>query len=122
MHSWWAIRNLPNVYFVHFDNLKSDVPGEIRRIAEFLEIPVDERKWESILLHCSFDYMKENATKSVPLGGAFWDGGVQTVIHKGTNGRWRDALQKDESLKYEQRVVEELGKECAQWLATGEMS
>ena len=81
-----------------------------------------EENWESILLHCSFDYMKANATKSVPLGGAFWDGGAQSFIHKGTNGRWRDILEKDESLKYEVRATEELGEECAHWLATGEMS
>jgi aryl sulfotransferase len=98
------------------------MPGEIRKIAGFLETPVDEEKWQSILLHCSFDYMKANATKSVPLGGAFWDGGAQTFIHKGINGRWRDILEKDESLKYEVRAVEELGEECARWLATGEMS
>ena len=122
VRSWWAIRNLPNVCFVHYANLKKDMPGEIRRIAEFLEIPVDEEKWESILLHCSFDYMKQNATKSVPLGGAFWDGGAQTFIHKGTNGRWRDILQNEESLKYEQYAAKELGNECARWIALGKMT
>jgi len=122
VRSWWEIRNLPNVYFVHFASLKNDMPGEIRRIAEFLETPILEDKWESILLHCSFDYMKENAIKSVPLGGAFWDGGAQTFINKGKNGRWREVLQKDESLKYEERAEKELGKECAHWLATGEIS
>ena len=95
------------------------MPGEIRRIAEFLQITNYEEEWESILLHCSFDYMKANAVKSVPLGGAFWDGGAQTFIYKGTNGRWRDVLENDEVLKYERRAVEELGQECAHWLATG---
>ena len=122
VRSWWAIRDLPNICFVHFANLKSDMPGEIRRVAEFLDIAIDEQQWEAILLHCSFDYMKANATKSVPLGGAFWDGGAQAFIHKGTNGRWRDVLRDDESLKYEQRAVEELGAECAHWLATGEVA
>ncbi len=122
IRSWWEIRNLPNVQLIHFANLKSDMPGEIRRIAEFLEIPIDEEKWESILNHCSFDYMKENATKSVPLGGAFWDGGAQTFIHKGVNGRWREVLEPDESEKYERLAVQELGPECAQWLATGKLT
>lgn len=121
VRTWWAIRNLSNVHFIHFANLKTDMPGEIRKIAAYIETPIDEEKWESILLHCSFDYMKANATKSVPLGGAFWDGGAQSFIHKGTNGRWRDILEKDESLKYEVRATEELGEECAHWLATGEM-
>ena len=122
IRSWWALRNLPNVYLVHFANLKSDMPGEIRKIAKFLEIPINEDKWESMLLHCSFDYMKANAIKSVPLGGAFWDGGAQSFFHKGTNGRWRGLLQKDEILKYERLADKELNKECAHWLATGEIS
>ncbi len=33
--------------------------------------------------------MKANATATVPLGGAFWDGEAQTFINKGVNGRWR---------------------------------
>lgn len=118
--SWWAIRNLPNVYLLHFADLKADMPGEIRRLAEFLEIPINEGKWDEILLHCSFDYMKANATRSVPLGGVFWDGGAQTFIHKGTNGRWRDVLSENEVSRYEQTAIEELGSVCARWLASVE--
>lgn len=121
IRSWWAIRNLPNVCFVHFNNLKNDPAGEIRRIAKFLDISINEDKWQDILLHCSFDYMKANASKSVPLGGAFWDGGAQTFINKGTNGRWRDILSADDIQKYESRVAQELDEDCARWLATGEM-
>jgi len=121
VRSWWAIKGLPNVYLLHFANLKRDMAGEIRRIAEFIETPIDENKWETILRHCCFDYMKANATKSVPLGGAFWDGGAQTFIHKGTNGRWCEVLDADDVSKYERRAAEELGGECAHWLATGEI-
>ena len=120
IRSWWAVRDLPNVLMVHFANLKSDMPGEIRRIAEFLEIPIDEEKWQAILLHCSFDYMREHAPKTVPLGGAFWDGGTKSFINKGINGRWRDTLDNEASLKYEALASQELEPECARWLATGE--
>ena len=95
------------------------MPGEIRRIAAFLEIPVDEAKWEAILEHCSFAYMKANATASVPLGGAFWDGGAETFVHKGTNGRWRGMLSAEDSAAYERRAIAELGPEAAAWLLTG---
>ncbi len=122
VRSWWDIRNLPNVYLLHFANLKNDMPGEIRKLAEFLDTPIDESRWESILRHCSFDYMKAHATKSVPLGGAFWDGGAQTFIHKGTNGRWREVLSEAESAKYEHRAAEELDPDCALWLATGKLA
>jgi aryl sulfotransferase len=119
VRSWWAIRNLPNILLLHFDDLKKDMPGTIRRMASFLGIPINEEKWDDILHHCSFDYMKQNATRSVPMGGIFWAGGAETFIYKGTNGRWRDVLSKQEILRYEQRAIEELGDECAEWLKGG---
>ena len=119
IRSWWEIRELPNLLLLHFADLKADMPGQIRRIAAFLDIPIDESHWSDILRHCSFEYMKANATRSVPLGGAFWEGGAQTFIHKGANGRWRDVLSAEESRAYERRAERELGAECARWLAKG---
>jgi aryl sulfotransferase len=121
VRSWWAIRDLPNVHLVHFAALKEDMPARIREIAAFLEIPIDESKWDDIVEHCSFDYMKEHGTKSVPLGGAFWEGGAQTFVHKGTNGRWADTLTDEDNERYEARAIAELGEECAAWLKTGVM-
>jgi aryl sulfotransferase len=63
--------------------------------------------------------MKRHATASVPLGGAFWDGGAETFIHKGVNGRWRDVLPTALSEAYEAKATTELGDECAAWLGTG---
>ncbi|MCX7403548.1 MAG: sulfotransferase domain-containing protein [Planctomycetia bacterium] len=118
--SWWAVRDLPNVKFIHFANLKHDMAREIRAIATFLDIPIKESRWEAILNHCSFEWMKKNATKSVPLGGAFWDAGAEVFINKGVNGRWSDTLSPEEVAAYQTRSRTELGDECAHWLATGE--
>ena len=120
IRSWWSIRHLPNVLLIHFDALKRDMPGEIRRIARFLDIAIDEDRFPAIVEHCSFDYMKANAAKSAPLGGVFWDGGAATFINKGVNGRWRDTLTAEDSARYEATARQELGEDCARWLATGE--
>ncbi len=120
IRSWWAVRDLPNVKFIHFANLKHDMAREIRGIATFLDIPIKEPRWEAILKHCSFEWMKKNATKSVPLGGAFWDAGAEVFINKGVNGRWSDTLTPEEVAAYQTRSRTELGDECAHWLATGE--
>ena len=53
--------------------------------------------------------------------GIFCDGGAQTFMHKGTNGLWREVLTADESEKYEKLAQRNLGGECAQWLATGNL-
>ena len=121
IRSWWEIRNLPNVHLIHFAKLKEDMPGEIKKIARFLNIEIDPSQWNAILEHCSFDYMKKHSVKSVPLGGAFWDGGSDTFINKGTNGRWKDILSNEDSERYEKMCIEHLGEACAKWLNTGEM-
>lgn len=120
VRTWWAIRDLPNVMFVHFAELRRDMPGTMHKIAGYLDIKVDPANWPTILEYCSFDWMRANATKSVPLGGAFWDAGAQVFINKGVNGRWRDTLTAADNAAYEARAVKELGGACARWLATGE--
>lgn len=121
VRSWWAIRELPNVMFVHFANLKKDLPGEMKRIAKFLDVNIEESRWPVLLEHCSFEYMKAHAAMSAPLGGMLWEGGAETFINKGTNGRWRDLLTAEDSLAYEARARKEVGEACAHWLATGEL-
>jgi aryl sulfotransferase len=114
-------RSLPNVMFIHFSDLKKDLEGQILKIADFLNIEVDQAKLEVIVAHCSFDYMKANANESVPLGGAFWDGGAKTFIHKGANGRWHDELSPELSARYEDMAVKNLGSACATWLKHGSL-
>lgn len=122
IRSWWAVRDLPNVMLIHFTDLKHDMPGEMRRIADFLDIEIDETRWETIVEYCSFDWMKANAVKSVPLGGAFWDGGAEVFINKGVNGRWKDVLTSEDTAEYEARAEAELGAACAEWLKSGARS
>jgi aryl sulfotransferase len=119
VRSWWENRTLPNLLLVHYANLKADMPGEIRRIANFLETPVDEERWPIILEHCSFEYMKANGNEVFSLAQDVFDGGAGSFFNKGTNGRWRDVLTADESALYDQIARRELGEECANWLATG---
>jgi aryl sulfotransferase len=120
VRSWWEIRDLQNVLFVHFESLKRDMAAEMRRIEIFLDISVEDSRWEPILEYGSFDWMKQNTTKTVPLGGGFWDAGAQAFINKGVNGLWNDTLSTEDVAEYETRVVEELGEECAHWLRTGQ--
>ena len=119
VRSWWAVRDLPNVKLLHFNQMKADLPASIRAIGAFLDIPIDEAKFPAIVEHCGFDYMKAHAELAAPLGGALWEGGARTFINKGTNGRWRDTLTTADNAVYEAKAIAELGPECARWLAQG---
>ena len=116
VRSWWDIRDLPNLMLLHFAELKADLPGSIRRIAGFLDVPIDPARFPAIVEHCGFDWMKAHASSATPLAGKPWDGGADTFIHKGTNGRWRDVLTAGDCAGYEDAARRELGAGCAEWL------
>ena len=66
IRGWWDIRDLPNVMLLHYADMKADMEGNIRRVAEFLEIDVPEDKWPAIFDHCSFDHEAERRSVGSP--------------------------------------------------------
>ena len=119
IRSWWAVRHLPNVKFIHFNDMKTDLASSVRQIANFLGIKPDAATFEKIVAHCTFDYMKSHAEQAAPMGGIMWKGGAQTFVNKGTNGRWRDTLSASDIAAYEAKALKELGPVCSKWLAHG---
>ena len=119
VQSWWNFRALPNLRLVHYNDLLQDTEGEIRRMAEFLEIDVPERCWPGIVKAVSFEEMKRQGERYAPGGGQFWKGGAATFLHKGTNGRWRDVLSADEMALYDAACERALTPDCRAWLENG---
>lgn len=117
IRSWWEIRHLPNVMPLHFAELKRDMGGKMREIADFLDVAVAPETWPELERLCSFEWMKANADHVTPLGGVIFEGGGATFINQGTNGRWQDVLPAADSAAYEARARAELGEDCAAWLA-----
>jgi aryl sulfotransferase len=117
--TWWAARDLPNVRLIHFNDLKRDLEGEMRKLADFLGCDIPEASWPTLVEQCGFDWMKAHAEQVTPLSGAIFEGGAGKFINKGVNGRWKDVLTADDNAAYERRALAELGAECARWLAEG---
>lgn len=116
--SYWQFRDEPNVLFVHYDDLKANLEAEVRRIAAFLGIPIDETKLPGILERCSFQWMRSNSEQIGDLGELF-EGGGESFFFKGTNGRWRGVLTDAELAHYEKRSRELLSPEAKAWLDRG---
>ena len=117
--TWWPSRTLKNVLFVHFNDLLADLRGEIRRIAQFLEIACSEEKLAKVAHAVSFSTMKENVEALLPRADNMWKGGAKTFIFKGTNGRWKDVLSQEELGLYTDAVARVLEPDCAAWLEQG---
>jgi aryl sulfotransferase len=113
--SFWAHRDEPNVLFTHYDDLKGDLEGQMRRVAEFLELEVDAARGPELAERCTFAAMKARADEIADFDAHFV-GGADTFLYKGTNGRWRDVLTPDEQARYEARQHEVLPPDAIAWL------
>lgn len=119
---WWNVRHLPNVLLVHYNNLRADLDGEVRRIARFLNIEIDEARFPAIVESCSFESMRKAAAERAPMMNVVWEKGAHTFFNQGTNGRWRDMLSAADLQLYEEAVRAHLTPDCAHWVATGAIS
>lgn len=117
--TWWDYRHLPNILFVHFDDLLRDLDGQMRRISAYLDIPVNEDIWPDLLHGVSFGEMKNNALKMAPGAshGTWKDN--SNFFHKGTRQRWRGVLTEAQSERYERLAAERLDPQLNRWLAQG---
>jgi aryl sulfotransferase len=117
--TWWERRQEPNLLLVHYNDLKADLEGEMRRIAEFLGIEIDEGVWPTLVHACTFEGMK---ARSVEIGTFdLFEGGADTFLHQGTNARWVDVLTEEELARYDQRVAQVLSEDAADWLENGSL-
>jgi len=120
--TWWDFRHLPNILFVHYADLLAQPAVEIQRIADFLGIAVKPASLARIVDAVSFKSMKENGAAVIGGAEAFWEGGAQRFLNKGTNGRWREVLTAEELALYEQLKARTLSPECAAWLEQGRVA
>jgi aryl sulfotransferase len=121
LRGWWERRHLPNVLLVHFNDLKSNLDGEMRRIAAFLGVAIDPRSWPEQVERCTFDAMKRRAGEIGRFERNFVGGG-ESFLHKGSNGRWRDVLTESELARYDAAVAKFLSPEQARWLERGSLA
>lgn len=120
-NSYWNNRNNSNLLLVHYADLKKDLDGEMRRISEFLDIPIDAAVWPSLVEAARFESMKSKADELMPNAKQIWQGGGNTFLNKGVNGRWRGVLDPRDLALYDARVKKEFSPELAKWIENGRL-
>ncbi len=121
VETFWQFRHLPNILMVHYNDLKADLSGEMRRIAEFLEIRVDDELLPELVEAATFENMKANADQLAPDAEAgIWQDN-SGFFNKGKSGQWADILGEEALAAYEAEMRERLGPELAHWLEHGRL-
>jgi hypothetical protein len=114
--TFWAARDQPNVLVLHYDDLKADLDGQMRRVSAQLGIPVDEARWPALVEAATFDRMRANADRIVPdSSNRLWQSNRQ-FFHRGTSGQWQRLLDDAGVDRYFARVAELAPDDIARWL------
>lgn len=117
--SFWDYRHLPNIHFFHFDDMKKDLGGQMRRMAQVLGIQVEEKLWPALIDAARFENMKQKSDMLAPDAktGIWREPG--NFFNKGESGQWRDVLGPEELAVYEKTLRERLSPELAKWIEKG---
>jgi aryl sulfotransferase len=109
------------VLLVHYADLIRDLGGEMRRIADFLDVELPRALWSEVVERCRFEAMRSQHEASAILNQAFPEGAT-AFFNLGTNGRWRAQLSETQLRRHEQLTAERLPEDAALWLDHGSLA
>jgi aryl sulfotransferase len=110
----WSRRREVNVVLVHYDDLRSDLDGAMRRLAGRLGIPADRERWPALVRAATFESMRAG----VPTPDAGMDvlKDPAAFFRQGTSGEGRALLSDGELAHYRDRVAAMAPDDLLAWL------
>ena len=111
----WARRREPNIVLVHYDDLSTDLEGEMRRLAGLLGIEVADATWPVLVHAASFEQMRERAERLAPDPVGVLKDRAQ-FFRRGSSGAGRELLSNDELAHYVERTQRMAEPDMLAWL------
>jgi hypothetical protein len=110
----WERRNEPNVILTHYADLSGNLDGEMRRLAERLDIAIDENRWPHLVRAATFDDMRRRADEIVPAMGVLKSS--QAFFRRGGSGAAAAVLTSDKLRRYDERIATLASRDLLAWL------
>ena len=104
---YWAQRHRPNVLIESFKAMKRDLPGTVRRVAAFMNVPAADNITEKVCAKASFEYMKGIDAKFGVWAMFPWQT-PSTMIRKGARGGSSELLTREQQRRIDQTFQAEL--------------
>jgi aryl sulfotransferase len=105
-----------DVVHLHYDDLKDDLEGQMRKLAARLGIDVDEDRWPRLTQAATFESMRSRADTTVPGGGPEHWIDPAAFFSRGTSGQWRDLLDRADLARYTARVRRLASDDVVNWV------
>ncbi|HEX6287721.1 MAG TPA: sulfotransferase domain-containing protein [Herpetosiphonaceae bacterium] len=107
--SYWPWRSRDNVLFFTFAEMKQDLPGVVRRVAEFMDVALSEEELALVVEKSEFSYMKRIDHKFVPhRPRLFKNMGKTVMIRKGEHGKSSELLSHEQQAQIDRYMRAEL--------------
>jgi hypothetical protein len=118
----WRHRGEPNVALFHYADYRADLPGELRRLASAVGIPLSAERATELAREAGIDRMRERAADVVPgvSLGQWWD--PKQFLRAGASGEWRERVTPADLEAYERRVAKLVPPDLAKWLHAGRIA
>jgi aryl sulfotransferase len=104
---------------LHYNDLQSDLEGEMRRLAGRRGIEVPEDRWPELVAAATFENMRNRADEVAPdTTNAIWNDN-RRFFNRGCSGQWHDILDDADLVRYDRRVAELAEPDLATWAHQG---
>ena len=117
--TYWKERARSNLLLVHYDDMIENLPAEMRRISDFLEIDTPASLMPALVDAARFAAMKTHGDELNPKLKVAFDRGADRFINQGRSGRWREVLRSEDAARYEAIAARSVPPALAAWLAGG---
>ncbi|WP_157631571.1 sulfotransferase domain-containing protein [Catelliglobosispora koreensis] len=119
LQTFWDRRNEPQVVLCHYHDLLTDLPGQLKRLAEALDIDLPAGRIEELAAAATFDKARERADELAPgVDSGLWRDN-RAFFHTGTSGQWKTILSPDDQARFRNRLAELASDDLIEWLYTG---
>ncbi len=110
---------LENVFIMHYSAMKTDLEGEMRRLATALQIEVPAGLWPELLEAARFESMRDNASRLAPdaVKGVWKD--ANAFFHSGSSGYWKEFFTPEALDRYKTRAQQLAEPDILRWAHQG---
>jgi aryl sulfotransferase len=119
LQTFWDRRERPNVVLFHYRDMLDDLPREIRRLADVLQIPCTDSRVQELAAAASIEAMRSRADTLIPDGGTGCFLSNERFFRAAGSGQWREGLDDETLVAYADRVAALAPPDLATWAHKG---
>lgn len=118
--SFWKRRALPNILFLHYNDMSDDLEGEAARLANFLGIARSPDEIRALCKCARFDAMRADADNLAPGSKVVgrWKSNAD-FFRKGRRGEWREVYSPETQALYVTATRGRYDRTMLDWLENG---